>query len=52
MKEAEEGGWGIAVRHFGREEFTALAAAARKMSSHVQADTRLLDTILHAMPRD
>jgi len=30
LAEAAEGGWGIAGTAFGREEFTALAAAARK----------------------
>lgn len=30
LTEAAEGGWGIAGTAFGREEFTALAAAARK----------------------
>ena len=30
LAEAAEGGWGIAGTAFGREEFTALAAAAKK----------------------
>jgi phenylpyruvate tautomerase PptA (4-oxalocrotonate tautomerase family) len=30
LTEAAEGGWGIGGTAFGREEFTALAAAARK----------------------
>jgi len=30
LTEAAEGGWGIAGTAFGRDEFTALAAAARK----------------------
>jgi phenylpyruvate tautomerase PptA (4-oxalocrotonate tautomerase family) len=30
LTEAAEGGWGIAGTAFGREEFTALAAAAKK----------------------
>ena len=29
LPEAAEGGWGIAGTAFGREEFTALAAARR-----------------------
>jgi phenylpyruvate tautomerase PptA (4-oxalocrotonate tautomerase family) len=34
LSEAAEGGWGIAGTAYGKEEFVALAAAARASSSH------------------